>query len=219
MTPAEVIWTGSVLSTIFQVLDAADPPFSAPKPVGNAVGMLYWHFGHVAGKQFCKQEEDFSGERALLIHNSLETQQSGQLHSSCCRGVLCVFDPESALKQACQQWTWKGVFILLLENVINNQIWPLNYVPIAKSCCQYGTGRCVLSVSGEAPVDFAHLEFGLFLFLAGLPCSGIQRQIPSVLPALPVSMDHWAVGVWDSGHIASVMRKGIPSFWALHEWV
>lgn len=172
-------------------------PFSAPPPVGNTVGMLCWHFGHVSEKQFCKQEEDFSGERAPLVYNSLETRQSGQLHSSCYRKSLRVLDPESALMQACQQWTWKGVFILSLENVINNQIWPLNYVPVAKSCCQYGTARCVLSVSGEAPVDFAHLELGLFFFLPGLPHSGIQRQIPFVLPALSVSMDHWVVGVWD----------------------
>lgn len=78
--------------------------FSAPTLVGNTVGMPYQHSGHVSEKQFCKQEEDFSGERAPLMYNLLETQQSGQLHSSCYREILQnVFNPESALMHVCQQ--------------------------------------------------------------------------------------------------------------------
>lgn len=40
MTTAEAIWTCAVFDTVFLVLDAAESPFSVPRPVGNTVRML-----------------------------------------------------------------------------------------------------------------------------------------------------------------------------------
>lgn len=76
---------------------------------------------------------------------------------------------------------------------------------------------CVLNVSGETPVNLAHLELGLFLFVPGLAVQGCRGTSPlcSQLSQAAWITGQWGLGCRTAGHTACVMRKGIPSLWSL----